>query len=68
MGDKKTGSGPEGDRAISAELRELMRSFASLGRTVFEEGRVLSVELLRSARGALDSARQEIERMAREKK
>ncbi|MDQ2869289.1 MAG: hypothetical protein M3S32_01005 [Acidobacteriota bacterium] len=60
MGDK--------DRAIVDELRELGRSFSALGRTVFEEGRVLSADLLKSAREAVDRARTEIERLAREKK
>ncbi|MFN2632066.1 MAG: hypothetical protein ABR610_01420 [Thermoanaerobaculia bacterium] len=58
----------EKDRAIVDELRELGRSFSALGRTVFEEGRVLSADLLKSAREAVDRARTEIERMAREKK
>ncbi|MEP6768441.1 MAG: hypothetical protein ABJC61_07215 [Acidobacteriota bacterium] len=56
------------DRAIVDELRELGRSFSALGRTVFEEGRVLSADLLKSAREAVDRARIEIERLAREKK
>lgn len=70
MGDEKTGPGGEGDKdkAMSEELRQLGHSLSTLGRTVFEEGRVLSVDLLRSARGAVDRARQEIERMARERK
>jgi hypothetical protein len=56
------------ERAVSEELRELGKSFSALGRTVFEEGRILSVELLRSAREAMDKARAEIERLARERK
>ncbi len=64
-GDKGTG---ERDRAIVDELRELGRSFSALGRTVFEEGRVLSADLLKSAREAVDRARTEIEKMAREKR
>ena len=58
----------ERERAIVNELRELGRSFSALGKTVFEEGRVLSADLLRSAREAVDRARQEIEKMARERK
>ena len=58
----------ERERAIVNELRELGRSFAALGKTVFEEGRVLSADLLRSAREAVDRARQEIEKMARERR
>lgn len=66
--DDKPIEGAERERAMTDELRELGKSFAALGRTMFDEGRVLSVELLRSAREAVDKARQEIERMAREKK
>lgn len=62
-----TGS-PSEERAVSDELRELGRAFSSLSRTVFEEGRVLSVELLKSAREALDRARTEIERISRERR
>ncbi len=62
------GQGGEREMAMSDELRQLGRSFSALGHTVFEEGRVVSVELLRSAREALDRARQEIERLARERK
>ena len=58
----------ERERAIVNELRELGRSFSALGKTVFEEGRVLSADLLRSAREAVDRARQEIEKMARERR
>lgn len=58
----------QGDKAVVHELAELARSFTALGRTMFEEGRVLSADLLRSARGAVDKARSEIERLAREKK
>ena len=64
-GDRGAG---ERDRAIVDELRELGRSFSALGRTVFEEGRVLSADLLKSAREAVDRARTEIEKMAREKR
>lgn len=58
----------QGDRAVVHELAELARSFTALGRTMFEEGRILSADLLKSARGAVDRARVEIERLAREKK
>jgi hypothetical protein len=69
MNENQPGSpGPSGERAVTDELRELGRSFSALGRTIFEEGRVVSVELLRSAREALDRARSEIERMARDRK
>jgi len=67
MDDKSTPASDR-ERAMSDELLELAKSFSALGRTMFEEGRVLSVELLRSAREAVDRARHEIERMAREKK
>jgi len=63
--DDKPNPASERERAMSDELRELAKSFSALGRTMFEEGRVLSVELLRSAREAVDRARHEIERMAR---
>jgi polyhydroxyalkanoate synthesis regulator phasin len=68
MDSDKSGSGAEREKAVSEELRELARSFSALGRTMFEEGRVLSADLLRSAREAVDRARQEIERMAHDKK
>jgi hypothetical protein len=60
--------GTKAEGAMSDELRALGRSFSALSRTVFEEGRILSVELLRSAREALDKARAEIERLARDRK
>jgi hypothetical protein len=66
--EPKNDPGAARERALSEELRELGKSFSALGRTVFEEGRVLSVELLRSAREAMDRARAEIERLARERK
>ncbi len=56
------------ERALGEELRELAQSFSALGRTMFRGGRVLSVELLRSVRGVVDRAREEIERMTGEKK
>lgn len=54
--------------AVANELRELGQSFSALGRTMFKEGRTLSVELLRSLRGVVDRAREEIERIAGDKK
>lgn len=54
--------------AVANELRELGQSFSALGRTMFKEGRTLSVELLRSLRAVVDRAREEIERIAGEKK
>jgi len=53
---------------VGEELRQLAQSFAALGRTAFQGGRALSVELLRSVRGVVDRAREEIERMTGEKK
>lgn len=52
------------DRTVVDEMRELGQSLSALGRTAFKGGRVLSVELLRSARSIIDKARDEIERMA----
>ena len=57
-----------GDRGLADELRALGQSFSALGRTAFREGRVLSVELLRSVRGVVDKARDEIEKMTAEKR
>lgn len=59
---------PTPDGALGDELRELAQSFSSLGRTLFRGGRVLSVELLRAVRGIVDRAREEIERLAAEKR
>lgn len=56
------------DRTVVDEMRELGTSFAALGRTAFKGGRVISVELLRAIRGVVDRAREEIERLAGEKK
>jgi hypothetical protein len=59
----------DADRTVVDEMRELGQSLSALGRTAFKGGRVLSVELLRSARSIVDKARDEIERMsAAEKK
>lgn len=55
-------------QTVADEVRELAQSFSALGRTMFKEGRTLSVELLRSLRGVVDRAREEIERIAGEKK
>lgn len=49
---------------VGDELRELAQSFSALGRTMFREGRAVSVELLRSVRGIVDRAREEIERLS----
>jgi hypothetical protein len=68
MDEPKSETGEGRERAMSDELRELLKSFSALGRTMFEEGRVLSVDLLRSAREAVDKARGEIERLGRERK
>jgi len=68
MDEPRNETGEARERAMSEELRELFKSFSALGRTMFEEGRVLSVDLLRSAREAVDKARGEIERLARERK
>jgi hypothetical protein len=62
-----TGAGAAADRGVADELRELGASLAALGRTAFRGGRVLSAELLRSARGIVDRAREEIERLSERK-
>ena len=49
---------------VGDELRELAQSFSALGRTLFREGRGVSVELLRSLRRVVDRAREEIERLS----
>ena len=56
------------ERSVVDEMRELGQSFSALGRTAFREGRVLSVEALRAIRNVVDRAREEIERLAGEKK
>jgi hypothetical protein len=58
----------ETDRSLVDEMRELGQSLGALGRTAFKGGRVISVELLKSIRGVVDRAREEIERMSGEKK
>jgi len=50
------------------ELQQLGQSFSSLGRTLFREGGTLTAELLKSLRGVVDRAREEIERMTSEKR
>ena len=57
-----------GSRDVADELRQLGQSFSGLGRTLFREGRGLTAELLRSLRGVVDRAREEIERMTSEKR
>lgn len=59
---------PAGEPAVADELRELGTSLSALGRIAFKGGRVLSVELLRSVRGIVDRARDEVERLSGEKK
>jgi hypothetical protein len=63
---RKSPPSPGGD--LVEELRQLGQSFAALGRTVFREGRGVTVELLRSARSIVDRAREEIERLTGERK
>ena len=62
----RTGPGepPPGAPQVGDELRELAQSFSALGRTLFREGRGVSVELLRSVRRVVDRAREEIERLS----
>jgi hypothetical protein len=62
----RTGSAepPPSGQNVGDELRELAQSFAALGRTLFREGRGVSVELLRSLRRIVDRAREEIERLS----
>ena len=56
------------ERSVVDEMRELAQSFAALGRTAFKGGRVLSVEVLRAIRAIVDRAREEIDRLAGEKR
>jgi hypothetical protein len=53
--------------SVIDEMRELGAAFSSLGRTAFKSGRVVSVEVLRSIRGIVDRAREEIDRIAEKK-
>lgn len=57
-------SGP----AVGEEVRELAQAFSALGRSLFKGGRALSAELLRSVRGVVDQAREEIDRLTGERK
>jgi len=50
------------------ELQRLGQSFSSLGRTIFREGGTVTAELLKSLRGVVDRAREEIERMTSERR
>ena len=52
---------------VGEEVRELAQAFSALGRSLFKGGRAVSVELLRSLRGTVDRAREEIERLTAEK-
>ncbi len=54
--------------AVGEEVRELAQAFSALGRSLFKGGRALSVELLRSLRGIVNQAREEIDRLTGEKK
>ena len=63
-----SGSEDPSERSVVDEMRELGQSVGALGRTAFKGGRVISVELLKSIRGVVDRAREEIERMSSEKK
>lgn len=56
------------DRSVVDEMRELGQSLSALGKTAFKGGRVLSVEVLRSVRGIVGKAREEIDRMSGDKK
>lgn len=62
MEDQKSPSPPSND--VAEELRALGQAFSALGRTMFREGRSVTVELLRSTRGVVERAREEIERLA----
>jgi hypothetical protein len=63
-----TSAADASERTVVDEMRELGQSLGALGRTAFKGGRVISVELLKSIRGVVDRAREEIERMSGEKK
>jgi len=65
--DEPSSPKPPGSDVVE-ELRLLGQSFSSLGRTVFREGRALTAELLRSTRGIVDRAREEIERLTGDRK
>jgi hypothetical protein len=53
---------------VAEEFRQLGQSFSNLGRTLFREGGSLTAELLRSLRGVVDRAREEIERLTGDRK
>lgn len=53
---------------VAEELRQLGQAFSALGRTMFRESRSVTAELLRSVRGVVERAREEIERLTGEKK
>ena len=65
MEEEKNPPPPASD--VAEELRQLGQSFSALGRTMFREGRALTAELLRSTRGIVDRAREEIERLTERK-
>jgi hypothetical protein len=66
---EESGKAPApGGSDLAEELRQLGQSFSALGRTMFREGRSVTVELLRSARAIVDRAREEIERLTGERK
>ena len=67
MEEEKRTENPS-ERDLGEELQKLAQSFSALGRTMFRGGRVLSVELLRSVRGVVDRAREEIDRLTGGKK
>jgi hypothetical protein len=67
MDEEKKPEGAPGP-AVGEEVRELAQAFSALGRSLFKGGRALSVELMRSVRGVVDQAREEIDRMTGEKK
>jgi hypothetical protein len=66
--DEQPNRSDDVDRTVVDEMRELGQSLSALGRTAFKGGRVLSVELLRTVREVVDKAREEIDRLAAEKK
>lgn len=66
--DEQPDRSDEVDRTVVDEMRELGQSLSALGKTAFKGGRVLSVELLRTVREVVDKARDEIDRLAAEKK
>ncbi|HEY7368510.1 MAG TPA: hypothetical protein VIB08_01695 [Thermoanaerobaculia bacterium] len=65
MNDTKT---PPSNPEPAEELRQLGAALSALGRSAFAGGRVLSAELLRKARTIVDSAREEIDKLAEKEK